>query len=94
MARTLSTRQSQTDDELIEAHLEPDAYWSTADEWRLKERGVPVWAIIGFLLPDASNAEQVARDYGVSSDAVAAAIAYYRRHRAEIDARLAQNRAA
>lgn len=81
-------------DELIAAHLEPHPTRSDEDEWRLKEGGVPVWAIIGHVTPTADNAEQVAHDYGVSRPAVDAALAYYRRHRTRIDARLAANRAA
>ena len=65
-----------------------------AAEWRRKERGVPVWAIIGTLLPDGSNADQVASDYGISYEAIEAAQAYYRQHQPLIDARLAANRAA
>ena len=78
---------------IIADHLEPHPYRSGDDEWRLKERGVPVWAIIGALTPSADNAVQVAADYGVSIAAVAAARRYYRLHRHLIDARLAANRA-
>lgn len=53
-----------------------------------------MWAIIGTLLPDGSNADQVASDYGISYEAIEAAQAYYRQHQPLIDARLAANRAA
>jgi uncharacterized protein (DUF433 family) len=58
---------------------------------RLKviEGGVPVWALIGALTETGENAEAVARDYRVRRLAVDAAWAYYRRHRAAIDAKLA-----
>jgi uncharacterized protein (DUF433 family) len=79
---------------LIAALVEPHPARPGAAEWRLKERGVPVWAIIGTLLPDGSNADQVASDYGISREAVEAARAYYRQNQALIDARLAANRAA
>ncbi len=86
--------RSERQDELIARHLEPHPARPGDDEWRLKERGVPVWAIIGSLTPTADNAEQIAHDYGVSHAAVAAALIYYDRHRSLIDARLAANRAA
>lgn len=79
---------------LIATHVEPHPARPDASEWRLKERGVPVWAIIGTLLPDGSNIDQVAADYGISHDAIEAAQAYYRQHQPLIDARLAANRAA
>jgi len=86
--------RTDRDAALIAAHVEPHPARSGAAEWRLKERGVPVWAIIGTLLPDGSNVDQVASDYGISREAVEAARAYYRQNQALIDARLAANRAA
>lgn len=82
------------DELLIAAHLEPDPNTADPAEWRLNERGVPVWALIGGLLPDGSNADQVAADYGISAVGMAAARAYYRRHRWLIDARLLANQTA
>ena len=79
---------------LIAAYVEPHPARPGAAEWRRKERGVPVRAIIGTLLPDGSNADQVASDYGISYEAIEAAQAYYRQHQPLIDARLAANRAA
>ena len=43
------------------------------------------------LLGEDQAIEQVARDYGVSREAVEAAIAYYRQHKPLIDARLLAN---
>jgi hypothetical protein len=94
VAQTISLTVEEIDDALIRAHVEPHPARPGEAEWRLKERGVPVWAIIGALTPTADNARQVARDYGVSDDAVAAARAFYRHHKSLIDARLAANRAA
>jgi len=75
-----------TDDELIEKYLEPDPNTGDPAEWRLKERGVPVWVLIAYLLPDASNAGQVMSDYQISRASMAAAQAYYRRNKWIIDA--------
>jgi hypothetical protein len=43
------------------------------------------------LLDEGDAIEQVARDYGVSREAVEAAITYYRQHKHLIDARLIAN---
>lgn len=102
----------RTSEELIARHVEPHPGRPGLSEWRLKERGVPVWAIIGALiltdnpaenpgvlddqvvaalLTEEQAVEQVARDYGVSREAVEGAIAYYWRCKHLIDARLISN---
>lgn len=47
---------------------------------------VPVWQVIAYL--QAADLPTVAAAYDLSDEAVHAAIAYYRRHRALIDARI------
>lgn len=78
---------------LIERHIEPHPDPRKGGEawYRLRERGTPVWAIIGALLPDGSNADAVAEDYGVPREAVEAARLYYLRHRPAVDALLTLN---
>jgi uncharacterized protein (DUF433 family) len=78
---------------LIDRYLEADPADPDPAAWRLKERAVPVWAIVGALTEARDNAAQVAADYGVSDQAIAAALAYYRQHGCLIDARLAANAA-
>ena len=78
---------------MIDRYLEADPVDLDRAAWRLKERAVPVWAIVGTLTEDGENAAQVAADYGVSAEAVAAALVYYRHHSCVIDARLAANAA-
>jgi uncharacterized protein (DUF433 family) len=94
MVHTIRSTTKDVEDTLIAAHVEPHPARPGEAEWRLKERGVPVWTIIGALTPTADNVEEVARSYGISDDAVAAARAFYRRHKSLIDGRLAANRAA
>lgn len=72
---------------------EPDPHQSGFGEYRLKDRGVPIWAIIGSLTETADNIDEVAAAYAIPRDAVLAALAFYERHKAAIDARLAQNAA-
>lgn len=81
---------------LIDAYVEPhpDPVKQGRGWYRLKERGVPVYAIIGSLSAARDNLDDVAAAFGVTRQAVDAALAYYGRHKAAIDARLAANRVA
>lgn len=65
--------------------LNPDSP-SPADA-RLRTYGISVWAIIGYLEAVHDDLARVAADYDIPLDAVRAALAYYRRHKAVIDAR-------
>ena len=93
MVRELT--KSETD-RLIERHIEPHSDPVKEGEawYRLKERGVPVYAIIGGMTPTFDNADDVADAFAVSREAVDAAVAYYWQHKEAIDSRLAANRAA
>lgn len=52
-----------------------------------------VWVLVGQLQLDNWNVADVAKNYELPTEAVEAAIAYYHQHEAEIDARIARNRA-
>lgn len=82
-------------DTLIAAHIEPYPGDPGMGEYRLRDEdnGYPVWAVIGSLAPDASNAAEVLRDYEISREALDAVRAFYARHKQAIDDRLAANRA-
>jgi uncharacterized protein (DUF433 family) len=80
-----------TDDELIATLIEPDI--NRTDEARIRDFGVPVWALVGYVRIMNGDVAQTAEDYDVPIEAVAAALAYYRRYKMEIDARLASNAA-
>lgn len=86
-------RSERQMDHLIAQYVEPYPGRPDPAEARLKvdEGGVPVWALIGSLTEDGDNADAVARDYDVRREAIDAAWAYYQRHRAAIDARLAES---
>jgi uncharacterized protein (DUF433 family) len=92
-ARYTGTAQQaeQQMDRLIAQFVEPYPGRPDPAEARLKvaEGSVSIWALIGALTKDGENAEAVARDYRVRRAAVDAAWAYYQRHRAAIDAKLA-----
>jgi uncharacterized protein (DUF433 family) len=65
------------------------------DAKRLMEQHiVPIWAIVGHWRAVDEDGARVAQSYRIPREAVEAALAYYRRHAAVIDARLAANAAA
>jgi uncharacterized protein (DUF433 family) len=52
------------------------------------EGGVHVWALIGYLRANGEDVDRAARAYDLPREAVKAALAYYKRRQAVIDARL------
>lgn len=81
------------DDEtaLIAEWIKPAPHSASADAARIAGTGVPVWALIGYLPAVHHDECQVAQDYELPVDAVRAAVAYYRRNREVIDAKLILN---
>jgi uncharacterized protein (DUF433 family) len=77
----------------ITEYIELNPHRPGPDEALIKEYGVPVWAIIGYLPAVGDSASRVAADYDLPLAAVEAAIAYYHQHRSIIDARIAANSA-
>lgn len=82
-----------SDDERIRQYLEPNPYRHGLADVAVKGAGVPVWALIGYLQAAKGDVARVAKDYALPPEAVEAAITFYRRHRAVIDARIAANAA-
>jgi uncharacterized protein (DUF433 family) len=62
-------------------------------EARIRDFGVPVWALIGHHLATGAGARQIADDYDLPLEAALAALRYYRSHAGAIHARLAENAA-
>jgi uncharacterized protein (DUF433 family) len=83
--------ETMPNERLIARWIEPSPYLPGVDEARIRETGVPVWALIGYLPAVGDDPARVAHDYELPVEAVQAALAYYRKHRPAIDARLAQN---
>lgn len=79
--------------DLVTEWIEPDPYKPWEGDARIRDTGVHVWALIGYLPAVHDDPARVAADYELPIEAVEAAIAYYRRHRHAIDARLAMNAA-
>lgn len=80
-----------TPDEIIRQYLEPDPAKPSLAEYRVKDHGTHVWALIGHLKSVDWDVEETARDYILSEIQVEAAIAFYKRHAPLIDRRLAEN---
>lgn len=62
-----------------------------AEAW-IGAYGVAVWVLINQLQLDNWKAQQVAEDYKLPLAAIEAAIAYYKRHKDIIDARITLDR--
>lgn len=80
-----------TADALIAQYIEENPYRSGPANARLVHYAVPVWALVGYLDDVHRDVNRVAADYDLPVDAVLAALAYYEKHRAAIDARIAAN---
>ncbi len=83
--------QSLPEDELIEKWIEPNPFRPGPARARLREYGVSVWALIGYLQGLDGDPIRVAEEFDIPPEAVHAALAYYRRHQAAIDSRIAAN---
>ena len=81
-----------TDEHLIGERIKEPAQPGD-HEARLRNTGIPVWALIDYLKAARNNLETVAAAHEVPVDDVRAAVAYYKRHRDSIDARLQANAA-
>jgi uncharacterized protein (DUF433 family) len=89
----VATTDTTRADALIAKYIEPHPAKPGISNARLTtDRHVPVWALIGHLEVVEGDAGQVAHDYGIPREAMDAALAYYERHQAAIDARLVLNR--
>ena len=82
-----------SDEELIKNYVKPNPNRPGPADVRLVPSAVSVWAIIGYLEAVHGDVCQTAADYRIPEEAVRAALAYYRKHREVIDARIAANAA-
>lgn len=78
---------------LIERYIEPNPHKPGEAEARIRDYGVSVWALVEYWYGVDFDKAQVAREYALPPEAVAAALAYYKAHKALIDARLLLNTA-
>jgi uncharacterized protein (DUF433 family) len=85
----------QDEERLLEQYVEQnvDAYPGGQADARLRTSGVSIWAIVAFLPIYSGDPDKVADHFGIARVAVEAALAYYRRHKPYVDARIALNQA-
>jgi len=86
------TREPAEEHEMVERLILVDP--SNPAESHTLEGGVPIYALIGYARVVGGDVERVAGAYHLSLEAVRAALAYYERNRAAVDAFLAANDAA
>ncbi|MBI3971845.1 MAG: hypothetical protein HY332_11200 [Chloroflexi bacterium] len=88
----ITAANQQREEELITQYVDPDPHGRGPAEARLRDYGTSVWALVAYYLDAVDHdLDRVARDYDVPREAVEAALAYYRRNQALIDARLLLN---
>lgn len=80
------------DDALIARYVEADQLALGPSEAQIVDHGVAVWALIAHLAAANNDKIRTAAAYDLDVDAVEAAVRYYCRHRALIDARILLNR--
>jgi uncharacterized protein (DUF433 family) len=89
----MALEQAIDEERLIGLWIEEDPHKRPVADARLKEYGIPVWALIMHLQAVDGDLDQVARDYEVPHEAARAAVAFYHRHKAAIDYRVTMNAA-
>ena len=73
--------------------LDTERYAGGRADARLKDSGVAIWAIVAFLRVYDNDVGRVADHFTISEAEVEAALAYYRRNRKYVDARVVLNEA-
>ena len=80
-------------EQLIAHWIEPNPHHpSLAEAWVLPGH-VSLWVVIRQLQLEHWEPEGITEGYGLPAEAVQAAVAYYQRHQAVVDDRIAQSRA-
>jgi uncharacterized protein (DUF433 family) len=77
---------------LLNRYIRFDPAEPGVDQARVAPADVPVWVVVAQLEGANGDAVQVAEDYELPREAVEAAMIFYRRNRAAIDARRMENR--
>ena len=79
------------DEALIRRYVERDPLDLGPADAQIVGHGVAVWALLTYLRGVDDDVTRTAIDYGLTVDAVEAAIRYYCRHQGVIDARIRLN---
>ena len=85
--------EMKNEDRLISKWIEPNPHKPGPAEALVLPHHVSVWALIELWLLDGKDDRAVASQYDLPIEAVEAATRHYRRHKAEVDARIERNNA-
>ncbi len=80
-------------EQLVARWIEQPPHLTDAAEAKVLPRRVAVWVVIAQLELERGDVSQVTAAFELPHEAVQAAAVYYQLHRADIDARIATNRA-
>lgn len=83
--------ETLTEDELIARYMEENRHKPSRANYRLVESGTPIWVFIGRYEAYNGDVAQLAANYGISREQIAAALAYYKRYKEIIDDRRMAN---
>lgn len=83
--------QTISEQQLIDRHILEDPDSPGPLDARLRDSYIHVWAVVGYLHVYEGDVHAVAQTYELPDEPIKAALAYYRRHAAALDARLAAN---
>ena len=80
--------------QLLEKHVNRDynRFGGRSDAW-LKDSGVSIWVLVELLDVCEGDVGRVAQNHGLSSEEMDAVLAYYRRNKHYVDARILLNEA-
>lgn len=82
---------AEIDEAVLDRMVEPDPHQPGRAYARLVDHGTPVWAIIVYLRGTNGDIGRTAADYLLPEEAIRAAMRYYDRNRAYIDALILLN---
>ncbi len=83
--------ETLTEDELIERYMEENRHKPSRANYRLVESGTPIWVFIARYETANGDVAQLAEIYDISHEQIAAALAYYMRHKEIVDDRRMAN---
>ncbi len=85
------SNEAGADRALIARWIKPERAYPGDPEARVVDTDIPVWALVGHFKANGEDAGLTAADYRLPPEAIKAALAYYRKRREIIDARLMAN---
>lgn len=81
----------EEESDLIERYIDVGPSSHSENDAVLRDSGVPIWAIVGYMPAVGGSLDQAAEDYEVPLDAVIASMYYYWRNKTAIDRHIESN---